>query len=121
MQSLELHQAGAGDPEVDIVNSLALEAASRLALAKNHLLEEWTFAPGLVFAALFICLVDFVMSAAKAGQAFEAHLAVASGKMLTRNSVVASLGRCAWCKSVGRASIEVTGSLPRIKIFRSFV
>lgn len=74
MQSFQIHKAGAGDAEVCIANGVASHAAAFLALPDDQLHKLRAFSVFLVLAACLVNLVDLVVAASQAGQAFEAHL-----------------------------------------------
>lgn len=74
MQSFESHEAGAGNTQVSVPNSIASHAAAGLALSDHQLHKFWAFPVCLVLATSLVDLIDLIMAASEAGEAFETHL-----------------------------------------------
>lgn len=73
MQSFEIHEAGAGNPQEGVPNGGASHAATRLAFSDDELHKCWAFLVCLVLATILVDLVNLVVAAAETGETFETH------------------------------------------------
>ena len=73
MHSFETQETGTCDPKMNVSNSLAGHAASRLAFSDDKLEEVGALLVQLVLAAVLVHLVYLIVPASELGQALETH------------------------------------------------